>query len=242
MDGKFIFHLEKNRVVNIQIIHADYKKLSYAVDHNDTAPLILFLVPIIETLDEIGVKAKFADGSERQAKMLEKNSENIINVIPSKTIELLPDITTAAVLQRVSGVAMERTSTGDARYAVIRGMDQRYNYTLVNGIKIPSPDNKYRFVPMDMFPADLLERLEVVKSLTAKMEGDAIGGAMNLVMKDAPNKLTITSSASSGSNLLLLNRGYSEFDRDAIQRQSPSDQFGKDYIAKPSDFQYNSFI
>jgi hypothetical protein len=52
---------------------------------------------------------------------------------------------------------------------------KRYNYTLVNGIKIPSPDNKYRYVPLDIFPSELLGRLEVSKSLTPDKEGDAVG-------------------------------------------------------------------
>src|SRR5690554_7163703 len=65
-------------------------------------------------------------------------------------------------------------------------MNKRYNNTLVNGIKIPSPDNQNRYVPLDIFPAVFLERLEVYKSLTADMEADAIGGTVNMVMKDAP--------------------------------------------------------
>jgi outer membrane receptor for ferrienterochelin and colicin len=52
-------------------------------------------------------------------------------------------------MQRVSGVSIERNSNGDGQYAILRGMDKRYNYTLVNGVKIPSPDNKYRYVPLD---------------------------------------------------------------------------------------------
>ena len=59
-------------------------------------------------------------------------------------------------------------------------MDKRYNYILVNGVKIPSPDSKNRYVPLDIFPSDMLERIEVIKALTPNMEGDAIGGAMNL--------------------------------------------------------------
>jgi len=112
---------------------------------------------------------------------------------------LLPDITAAGALQRISGVTMQRTSnSGEAQYAIIRGMDKRYNYTLVNGIKIPSPDNKNRYVPMDIFPSELLARIEVIKALTPDMEGDAIGGAMNLVLKDAPEKLLVKATVSMG--------------------------------------------
>ena len=101
----------------------------------------------------------------------------------------MPDVTLGNTIQRVSGVTIQRTSTGEGRYAIVRGMDQRYNNTLVNGIKIPSPDDKYRFVPLDIFPSELLERLEVIKALTPSMEGDAIGGSVNLVMKNAPRQV-----------------------------------------------------
>jgi outer membrane receptor for ferrienterochelin and colicin len=70
-------------------------------------------------------------------------------------------------------------------------MDKRYNYTLVNGVKIPSPDNKHRYVPLNLFPSELLDRVEVSKSLTADMEGDATGGVINMLMKDAPANVTL---------------------------------------------------
>ncbi|MBO9201919.1 TonB-dependent receptor plug domain-containing protein [Niastella sp. MAH-29] len=60
-------------------------------------------------------------------------------------------------MQRISGVSIERSNTGDGQHAIIRGMDKRYNTTLVNGIKIPSPDNRNRYVPLDIFPAELLD-------------------------------------------------------------------------------------
>ncbi|MGG2309856.1 TonB-dependent receptor plug domain-containing protein, partial [Salmonella enterica] len=91
-------------------------------------------------------------------------ADPIINVLSAKTIQLLPDITVANALQRVSGVTIEKGSTGEGRYPIIRGMEKRYINTLINGIKIPSPDNKNRFIPLDLFPSDLLERLEVSKT------------------------------------------------------------------------------
>jgi hypothetical protein len=120
-------------------------------------------------------------------------------------------------------------------------MDQRYNYTLVNGIKIPSPDNKYRYVPMDMFPADLLERLEVVKALTSDMEGDAIGGAMNLVMKNATDKFTAQANFASGFSQLFIDRNYTNFDKGVVNSKSPADLHGSNYVATPNDFTYKNF-
>lgn len=67
---------------------------------------------------------------------------NVLNVMSQQSIQLSPDVNVASVLQRVSGVTMERDASGEASYAILRGMDKRYNYTLVNGVKIPSPDDK----------------------------------------------------------------------------------------------------
>jgi outer membrane receptor protein involved in Fe transport len=174
--------------------------------------------------------------SDSYAKRAERESLNVINVISAKAIQLSPDITVANVLQRVSGVSLERSSSGDGRYAIIRGMDKRYNYTLVNGVKIPSPDNKNRYVPLDIFPADLVERIEVSKTLTANMEADAIGGVVNLVMKNAPDRLYIQGGVSAGYNQTLLDRPYQQFSVDAVNKKSPYQQFGSAYSAKPTDF------
>lgn len=192
-------------------------------------------------LSEVVVVAKQNWESENYSLKRERESKNIINAIGAKTIQLLPDLTTASVLQRMSGVSLERTSTGDARYAIIRGMDQRYNYTLVNGIKIPSPNNKYRYVPMDMFPSDLLERLEVIKALTPEMEPDAIGGAMDLIMKNASNNLSVTANLATGFSQFLNDNGYKNFNKNLLNSKSPADINGPQYIATPQDFIYNNF-
>ena len=117
-------------------------------------------------------------------------------------------------------------------------MDKRYNYTLINGVKIPSPDNKNRFVPLDIFPSEMLDRLEVTKSLTANMEGDGIGGAVNLIMKDAPTERQLTANLSTGYNAMYFGRDFQSFNYGAIQKQSPYEAMGKpeDYKVTMNDF------
>jgi TonB-dependent receptor len=187
-------------------------------------------------LGEIVVTGTADRESDASTRRTEQKADNVLNVIGARTIQLLPDITVANVLQRVSGVSIVRNSTGDGQYAVIRGMDKRYNYTLVNGIKIPSPDNKNRYVPMDLFPADLLERLEVIKALTPSQEGDAIGGAMNLIMRAAPDYLTVSATASGGYSSLFGRQPFSGFSTAGTAWKSPSELYGTSYAAKPSDF------
>jgi len=189
-------------------------------------------------LGEIIVSGQTDKTSDEFALHTEKNSQSIVNVMSAKTIQLMPDITVANLLQRFSGVSVERNSNGDAQYAIIRGMPQRYNYTLVNGIKIPSPDDKNRYVPMDLFPADLLDRLEVIKALTPSMEGDATGGGMNLVMKDAPATFTVNASAATGTNAIALQH-FNTFS--GWQAKAPAQTQAPEYLATPTDFSYKNF-
>ena len=164
-----------------------------------------------------------------------------MNVMAAKTIELSPDMTVANVLQRVSGISLEKSSQGEGKYPIIRGMDKRYNYTLVNGIKIPSPNDKNRYVPMDLFPAELLEKLEVTKALTPDMESDAIGGAMNLVMKNAPGNFFINANVSTGYGMSSASNDFRSFNTGNVMDLPPSRRYGTDYLATPNDFSFKIF-
>jgi len=184
----------------------------------------------------VSASSKENDNSIRR---LEKIADPIINILSAKNIQLLPDITVANALQRVSGVTIEKSGSGEARYPIIRGMEKRYINTLVNGIKIPSPDNKNRFIPLDLFPSELLERLEVGKSLTPSLEGDAIGGTINLVMKDAPDRLLLQANLSGGFNTSFPDQKFSQFDNSSIYHSSPAQRFGSTYIANLNDLPVN---
>lgn len=193
-------------------------------------------------LDEVTVVAKTYGSNESTARNIERNAANVMNVMSSRAMELAPDVTVGNIIQRMSGVTIERNSSGEGQYAILRGMDKRYNYTLVNGVKIPSPDNKNRFVPLDLFPSEILSRLEVNKSLTADLEGDGIGGTVNLVMKDAPETRLFSANLSTGYNALYLNRDFLSFDTRAISSESPDEIKGNmsGNRVSASDFQMKS--
>jgi TonB-dependent receptor len=174
--------------------------------------------------------------SDAAARSMEQKSDYIQNILSQRAIELSPDVTVANALQRVSGVNVQRDNNGEGRYAIIRGMDQRYNTTLINGIKIPSPDDKYRYIPMDLFPSELIERIEVIKALTPNMEGDAIGGVMNLVMKTAPDKFICNVNVAGGYSFLFADRPFTAFNHSGMNKNSPDQLHGSTYPATQADF------
>lgn len=196
------------------------------------------LEPDMMVLESATVSAENRGKTDAGARAIEKTSLNVVNVMSARAMELSPDMTVANAIRRMSGVTVERNSSGEGQYAILRGMDKRYNYTLVNGVKIPSPDNKNRFVPLDIFPSEMLDRLEVTKSLTADMEGDGIAGAVNLVMKDAPSRMEVTANLASGYSALYFDRDFKSFNHRAGQKMSPYERMGspEDYAVTMDDF------
>jgi outer membrane receptor protein involved in Fe transport len=206
-----------------------------------TLTLSLHLTDKNQELREVTVHGQLNPEDDNSARRTEQIAPSVMNIVSAQAIQVSPDITVANVLQRVSGVTLERSTNGDGRYAVLRGMDKRYNYTLVNGIKIPSPDPYNRYVPLDIFPADLLQRLEVTKALTPSMEGDAIGGVVNMVMKDAPAERQLTGQLGTGYGQLFFDRPFQYFDKSQISQRAPAERFGPNYQAQPSDFPWLRF-
>ena len=237
LDGSFSITNVTEFPAVVTVSYIGYSSKEIVVENS--SPIMVKLEEDAALINEIVVVGENGGRTDNSARAIEKNAMSVMNVMSAKAIETSPDITVANVIQRMSGVTIERNSSGDGQYALLRGMDKRYNYTLVNGVKIPSPDNKNRFVPLDIFPSELLDRLEVTKALTADMEGDAVGGAVNMIMKDAPQKRQITANISTGYNALFFDRDFYSYNTKEIAKESPYEIYGENYPAKARDFNEN---
>ena len=239
LDGSFTLNkMPDEGRFTLVIKYMAYKTVEVSVDVKDGKRLNIPLEEDTKTLGEVVIKGRQENRTDRSALLQEKNATSVLNVMSAQTIQLSPDMNVAGVLQRVSGVTMEKDATGEASYAILRGMDKRYNYTLVNGVKIPSPDDKNRYIPLNIFPSDLMDRLVVAKSLTADMEGDAAGGVVDMVMKDAPSRRMLQANASVGLTDYFMHsdRQYLSSDRSDITRKAPYEAFGPNYKATADNF------
>jgi hypothetical protein len=238
LDGSFELKGVSAGSFSLRVSFISYKTVVKELDikKEDNPHVKIYLQADGKNLQEVSITSKKDGSAEHEARRIEQQSIQVMNIVSGRAIEASPDLTVANVIQRVSGVSVERNSNGDAQYAILRGMDKRYNYTLVNGVKIPSPDNQYRYVPLDMFPADLLERLEIYKTLTPNLEGDAVGGVVNMVMKDAPSRFQVNANLASGYNQLFFDRNFLGYQSSAINHKSPYEIGGKNFQATQIDF------
>ncbi len=121
---------------------------------------------------------------QRKALTQQMTAPNIKNVMAQEEMERFPDMNTAEALQRVPGISVTR-SLGEGRFVQLRGTEPRLTTVTVNGERIASPQDEERFIGLDVINASQLSAIEVTKALTPDMDGDAIGGTVNLITKSA---------------------------------------------------------
>jgi len=149
-----------------------------------------------EQLEQIVIKSTIRL-SQMKALSMQKAAPNIMNVIAATAIGKLPDHNAAEAVQRVSGVAVERDQ-GEGRFVLVRGTPVQWSSTLVNGDRMPSTRSGDRGVPLDIFPSELIQFVQVSKAITPDMEGDVIGGSVNFITRTSPAKETFLGSVSAG--------------------------------------------
>jgi TonB-dependent receptor len=113
-------------------------------------------------------------------------AENILQVLPAEVITSLPNANIADALGRMPSVTIERDE-GEGKYVQIRGTEPRLSNTMVDGVSIPSPESGVRQIKLDTIASDLVDSVEINKTLQANIDADGIGGSVNLVTKTAGN-------------------------------------------------------
>ncbi|MGA7906271.1 MAG: carboxypeptidase regulatory-like domain-containing protein, partial [Candidatus Sulfotelmatobacter sp.] len=174
--------------------------------------------------EEIDVVADLPH-SEAEAINRERTSDNILNVLPADVITSLPNANIADAVGRLPSVTLERDE-GEGKYVQIRGTEPRLNNLTIDGINLPSPEADVRQVKLDTIPADIVESVEINKTLSANQDGDAIGGSVNLRTKTAGDLPTVTLAAIGGFTPILNTRYIEQYSATVGQRFGKAKRFG----------------
>lgn len=165
-------------------------------------------------LREVVVGGAF--NGQRRALSSQKNAMGIVNVVSADQVGKFPDSNIGDALKRISGINVQYDQ-GEARFGQVRGTSADLSSVTINGNRIPSAEGDTRNVQLDLIPADMVQTIEVNKVVTADMDADAIGGSINLVTKNTPNKRMFNATAGSGYNAVSkkaqLNLGLTYDDR-----------------------------
>jgi len=165
-------------------------------------------------LDVAGQTAEILVAAERpraEAEQVnrERTADNIVQVLSAEVITSLPNANVADALGRLPSVTLERDE-GEGKYVQIRGTEPRLSNLTIDGVNVPSPETGVRQIKLDTLASDLVESIEINKTLQANMDGDGIGGSVNIRTKTAGEQPVVMLSALGGYTPIIGGRGVSQ--------------------------------
>jgi len=146
-------------------------------------------------LDEFVVEASTAEDAVVALEM-RLESDQLLNVMSEEDLSKFAASDVAEALERVAGV-----NIAGGEFAVIRGLDDRYNSTLYNGAVVPSPDPDKQSVQLDLFPSDIVNNLVVSKTFGPDLPSNTSGGGIDILTLEFPEGfLELAAKAGTGWN------------------------------------------
>ncbi len=133
--------------------------------------------------------------SEDALLAMQRSASRVSDGISAEAIKRAPGSNAGDAVVRITGVSIV-----DSKFAVVRGLAERYSNTLLNGVELPSPEPQKKIVPLDIFPSELLESIVVSKTATPDKPGDFAGGSVEVTTKEFPNTRVADVSFSTGYN------------------------------------------
>ncbi|MGE0569178.1 MAG: TonB-dependent receptor [Bacteroidia bacterium] len=186
-DGKFIISgvaVGKATLV-VSYISYDTKKVTDVdVKANDVTNVNVQLSPSTsQELAEVTVVVTLNKENNTALILQQKNNASVSDGISAETIKKTPDRNTSDVLKRISGASIQEN-----KFAIIRGLNDRYNAAYINGAPLPSSESDRKAFAFDIFPANMLDNLVIIKTATPEMPADFAGGIININTKNIPEK------------------------------------------------------
>ncbi|NIE78282.1 TonB-dependent receptor [Pantoea sp. Ap-967] len=129
---------------------------------------------VVERVEVIGQAASIDKALREQ-----KTADSIKSVVHADGVGQLPDDNAAEALQRIPGLSVERDQ-GEGRFVSVRGIAPDLNSVTINGTLVPAPEGDRRAVALDVLPAELVQSLSVVKTLTPDMDANSLGGTIEV--------------------------------------------------------------
>lgn len=129
--------------------------------------------------------------------ILQKNNASVSDGVSSESIKRTPDKSTSDVLKRVSGASIQ-----DNKFAIIRGLNDRYNAAYINGAPLPSSESDRKAFAFDIFPSNMLDNLIIIKTATPDLPAEFAGGIIQINTKNIPDKNFQSLSAGGGYNTI----------------------------------------
>lgn len=198
IDGYYSFGNLSSGTHNLSVSYIGYLPVKKPIVVSDAGTVEdVVMSDSSQELKEVVVTGVFS--GQQSAINAQKNNVNITNVVSADQIGKFPDSNIGDALKRISGINVQYDQ-GEARFGQVRGTPAEFSSVTINGSRLPSAEGDVRNVQLDLIPSDMIQAIEVSKTLMPDQDGDAIGGSINLVTKNSPHRFSVGAVAGTGYN------------------------------------------
>lgn len=186
VEGYFQISAVPEGVYTVSISAVGYESKEIENIKVEKGKVILINTTLLTESSEIGtieVVARKQTGTDISVIAEIKEAEQVAVGISSEQIQKSQDRDAAQVLRRIPGVSLQ-----EGRFAIIRGLPQRYNAVMINDIYTPSTEVDSRAFSFDLVPSNMIDRVLIFKSGGPELPGDFAGGAVKIYTKNAPEE------------------------------------------------------
>lgn len=198
-DGNFSINAVPVGKINLVVSYISYntKKITGVnVVANDQTDVNVQLDPSTsQDLETVEIVVTLNKENNTALVLQQKNNGSVSDGISAETIRRTPDKNTSDVLKRVSGASIQ-----DNKFAVVRGLNERYNAAYINGAPLPSSESDRKAFSFDIFPSNMLDNLVITKTARPDLPGEFAGGIIDISTKSIPEKDFIAVTGGLGYN------------------------------------------
>lgn len=186
VDGRFTLSLPTGVKVEIEIsaVGFDSKTISdVEVQEGQVEEISITLAVKSNNLENVTVKSSARKETTNALIQFQKNTNAVAQVISAEAIRRSPDKNTGEALKRVTGLSIQ-----EGRYIIVRGLSDRYNQAMLNGVLLSSTEPDRKTFSFDIFPAAIVENIIINKTFIPEYSAEWAGGLIQVQTRDIPSK------------------------------------------------------
>ena len=190
VEGRYSFNIDINKKYSVALSYVGYKAKNIenltATQSGEEVTLDILLEDSGVKLADVTVSANRSSNKGATDNALisyQKNTNTVASVISAESIRRSPDRNTAEILKRTPG-----TSIQEGKYIVVRGLADRYNQAMLNGILLTSTEPDRKTFSFDLFPSQIIDNIIINKAFVPELPGEWAGGLIQVNTKDIPTK------------------------------------------------------
>ncbi|MBX9734972.1 MAG: TonB-dependent receptor [Chitinophagaceae bacterium] len=214
IEGRFSLPLEAGKKYSIVLSYVGYKDKTIEDISIDKAGVEDFLNVVLEesgkALDNVTVKTAARNSARGETVnaliAFQKNTNTVASVISAEAIRRSPDKNTGEVLKRTPGASLQ-----DGKFLIVRGLPERYNLAMLNGVQLGSTEPDRKAFSFDLIPANMIDNIVINKAFVPELPGEWAGGLIQVNTRDIPSKNFFNIQIGSGFNTQTIGNNFYQY-------------------------------